>query len=159
MDIKTIQELLTNHSSKLSNIFVLGEKNVGKTQFVKKFSNFTKFNHSILKLNLNDNDIYSYETGKKNIEHVNIIEIKNIQFFQDYQNLLKNNKNNTILILYENLKSTKDYVTKIAELSTEHGIFTKLFLVRTKCELNYQKSSNSDEQFSRSLGKYNNSKI
>ena len=160
MDLNLMQDFLKNSFYNSLNIIILGEKKVGKSCFINMFSRIPPSAQLIKKFDFKENEISSFMIDEFQKNKLNFFEIKNIQFFSEY-NLDFTQKNNLLFILTDNLKDHKQIIIQLSDIAKGRVKFEKCFLVRTKCEINYEKSFYSNESFALSLGKinYKNSNI
>ena len=152
MDQKSMQEFFTKTCEENRNFFIFGKEKVGKSCFINKFTRISPSVEFIEKFDFKGNQIISYKFQESTFHRLNFLEITNYDFFSHF-NDNSNQMTNYLFFLTENLKEDQNNIIQLVHWLKPKFNFNKCFIVKTKSELNPNKSFCLNETFSSSIGK------
>jgi hypothetical protein len=150
MDQHAVVNLLFNEPLLTTNIFVLGEKDVGNTTMINEVQKILKFDLRHISVEKLENDFFYSKIEKNNLIY-NFFELENFLFFEKSVDLIQKCRRNFVIFLYNNLSiSVQDRIMKIVQSQKNLEFISEFHIYKRNSGLDLNRL---DKNFADFLGK------
>lgn len=149
MDQHAVANLFNDKPLLTTNIFVIGDKDVGKSTLTNEVLKILKFDLRQQKVENLENDVL-YSKYEKNNFVYNFFEIENLVFFEKSVDLFLKCTRNFTIFLYNNLSiSIQDKIIKTVQSLKNFNFYSEFHLIKRNSTIDL---NHLDKNFADFLG-------